>query len=196
MPPFSIHVVLDSWSEPDPSETLSGLNAQFLRGLLTLGQLQQRNTLSGEAMSAEQVYHTYVALPKKSNLKCKPGRVVMHHSKTLRLFCVCARNAISVAVLTAQSASRCVCSGSVSAQLEWVLLDAHFALLRGLIQEGERQAKVVGAAEGQQRLVARRCRALTALIRLTSISPCQELLDMQERVRVRQGNIGKMCVFF
>ncbi|XP_035461915.2 uncharacterized protein LOC118283730 [Scophthalmus maximus] len=133
-----------SWSEPDPSETLSGLNAQFLRGLLTLGQLQQRNTLSGEAMSAEQVYHT-------------------------------------VAVLTAQSASRCVCSGSVSAQLEWVLLDAHFALLRGLIQEGERQAKVVGAAEGQQRLVARRCRALTALIRLTSISPCQELLDMQER---------------
>ncbi|XP_029305096.1 uncharacterized protein LOC115019710 [Cottoperca gobio] len=32
-----------------------------------------------------------------------------------------------------------------------------------------------------QSLVAKRCQALTALIRLTSIAPCQELLDMQER---------------
>ncbi|KAM6915890.1 uncharacterized protein FYW49_008992 [Xenentodon cancila] len=30
-------------------------------------------------------------------------------------------------------------------------------------------------------LVAKRCQALTALIRLTSVIPCQELLDMQER---------------
>ncbi|XP_032409631.1 uncharacterized protein LOC116713548 [Xiphophorus hellerii] len=32
-----------------------------------------------------------------------------------------------------------------------------------------------------QALVAKRCQALTALICLTTISPCQELLDMQER---------------
>lgn len=85
----------------------------------------------------------------------------------------------SVAVLTAQSVSQCVCRGEVSRQLEWVLLDAHFALLQRLIQQGERQAEL-----GMQRqsLVAKRCQALTDLIRLTYITPCQELLDMQERV--------------
>ncbi|XP_035028378.2 uncharacterized protein LOC118118927 [Hippoglossus stenolepis] len=120
-----------SWKEQDPPETLSSLDAEFLRGLLTLGQLQQRNTLSG--MSAEQVYHT-------------------------------------AAVLAAQSVSRCVCGGRVSGQLEWVLLDAHFALLQRLVQQGGGRAKVV-----------QRCRALTALIGLSSIPPCQELLDMQEK---------------
>lgn len=54
------HDFLYSWVEQDPSEPLSSLSTQFLRGLLTLGQLQQRNTLSEKAMSAEQVYHTYV----------------------------------------------------------------------------------------------------------------------------------------
>ncbi|XP_036980656.1 uncharacterized protein LOC119034059 [Acanthopagrus latus] len=130
-----------SWVEQDPSDPLSSLSTQFLRGLLSLGQLQQRNTLSGKAMSAEQVYHT-------------------------------------VAVLTAQSVSQCVCRGEASGQLEWVLLDAQFALLQRLIQQGERQAK---AGTERQSLVAKRCQALTALIRLTSIAPCQELLDMQER---------------
>ena len=52
--------------ERDPSDPLSSLSTQFLRGLLTLGQLQQRNTLSGTAMSAEQVYHTYVTNQKFS----------------------------------------------------------------------------------------------------------------------------------
>ncbi|KAM7408369.1 hypothetical protein PAMA_002199 [Pampus argenteus] len=125
-----------SWVEQDPSDPLSSLNTQFLRGLLTLGQLQQKNTLAGQAMSAEQIYHT-------------------------------------VAVLTAQSVSQCVCRGEVSRQLEWVLLDAHFALLQRLIQQSECQAKS---------LVAKRCQALVALIHLTSIAPCQELLDMQEKV--------------
>lgn len=86
----------------------------------------------------------------------------------------------SVAVLTAQSVSQCVCRGEASGQLEWVLLDAQFALLQRLIQQGKRQAK---AGTERQPLVAKRCQALTALIRLTSIAPCQELLDMQERVR-------------
>ncbi|XP_038593967.1 uncharacterized protein LOC119917646 isoform X1 [Micropterus salmoides] len=130
-----------SWVEKDPSDPLSNLSTQFLRGLLTLGHLQQRNTLSEKAMSAEQVYHT-------------------------------------LAVLTAQSVSQCVCRGEVSWQLEWVLLDAQFALLHRLIQHGECQAK---PGIERQSLVAKRCQALTALIRLTSIAPCQELLDMQER---------------
>nr|XP_008292168.1 PREDICTED: uncharacterized protein LOC103366271 [Stegastes partitus] len=128
-----------SWVDQDPSDPLSGLSTHFLRGLLTLGQLQQRNTLSGKAVSAELVYHI-------------------------------------VAVLTAQSVSQCVCRGEASRQLEWVLLDAHFALLQRLIQQSQ-------AKTGTERpsLVAKRCQALAALIRLTSIAPCQELLDMQER---------------
>ncbi|XP_069000352.1 uncharacterized protein [Embiotoca jacksoni] len=131
----------ESWVERDPSDPLSSLNTQFLRGLLTLGQLQERNTLPGKAMSAEQVYHI-------------------------------------VAVLTAQSVSQCVCRGEASRQLEWVLLDAHFALLQRLIQQGERQAR---AGTESRSLVAKRCQALAALVRLTSVAPCQELLDMQEK---------------
>ncbi|XP_047458118.1 uncharacterized protein LOC125018349 [Mugil cephalus] len=130
-----------SWVEQGPSDPLSSFNTQFLRGLLTLGQLQQRDTLSVKAMSAEQVYHI-------------------------------------VAVLTAQRVSQCVCRGEAIRQLEWVLLDAHFALLQRLIQQGEHQAKT---GTERQYLVAKRCQALTALLRLTSIAPCQELLGMQER---------------
>lgn len=81
---------------------------------------------------------------------------------------------LSVAVLSAQSVSQCVCRGEAVVQLEWVLLDAHFALLQRLIQDQ--------AGMERQSLVAKRCQALTALIRLASIAPCQELLDMQERV--------------
>lgn len=85
----------------------------------------------------------------------------------------------SVAVLAAQSLSQCVRRGEVSRQLEWVLLHAHFALLQRLIQQDEHQVQ----ADVQRKcLVAKRCQALTSLIRLTSIPPCQELLDMQEKV--------------
>lgn len=55
------------WVEREPSDPLSSLSTQFLRGLLTLGQLQERNVLSGIAMSAEQVYHTYVTHQKKTD---------------------------------------------------------------------------------------------------------------------------------
>ena len=53
------HDFLSSWVEQAPSEPLSSLSTQFLRGLLTLGQLQQRNTLPEKAVSAEQVYRTH-----------------------------------------------------------------------------------------------------------------------------------------
>lgn len=78
-------------------------------------------------------------------------------------------------VLSALSVSQCVNRGEASRQLEWVLLEAHFVLLQRLIQQDR---------PGEQRrlLVAKRSQALVALIRLTSIAPCQELLDMQEKV--------------
>ncbi|XP_052333533.1 uncharacterized protein LOC118376160 [Oncorhynchus keta] len=92
----------------------------------------------------------------------------------------------TVAVLAARGVCRCVCRDEVAQQLEWVLLDAHFALLQSLIQ----QKKAAGLTQGQgkqgeterQAWVAKRCQALTGLIRLTSIPACRELMDMQEKV--------------
>nr|XP_046189567.1 nascent polypeptide-associated complex subunit alpha, muscle-specific form-like [Oncorhynchus gorbuscha] len=135
--------------EPSVTDPLSSVRTQFLRGCLTLGALQQKNTLSQKPMSSEQVYHT-------------------------------------VAVLAARGVCRCVCRDEVAQQLEWVLLDAHFALLQSLIQ----QKKAAGLTQGQgkqgeterQAWVAKRCQALTGLIRLTSIPACRELMDMQEKV--------------
>lgn len=54
--------------EEDPSELLSSFSTQFLRGLLALGDLQLRNTLTQQAMSAEHIYHTYV--DKAFNVSC------------------------------------------------------------------------------------------------------------------------------
>lgn len=79
----------------------------------------------------------------------------------------------SISGLAAQGIGRCVNAGEVVQQLEWVLLDAHFALLQALIQQDR---------EGKQPWIVKRCQALTALIRLSSIAPCRELLDMQEKV--------------
>ncbi|CAL9687854.1 unnamed protein product [Knipowitschia caucasica] len=126
----------DSWKEQFPSEPLSSINTQFLRGLLTMGQLQQKNILQNKAMSSEQVYHI-------------------------------------VSALAAQSVSQCVSSSEASCQLEWVLLDAHFVLLQRLIHKVKTGADI-------KSVVAKRCQAIISLIRLTSITPCQELLDMQE----------------
>lgn len=81
----------------------------------------------------------------------------------------------SLVVLSGLSVSQCVNRGEASRQLEWVLLEAHFALLQRLIQQDR-------SGEQRRLQVAKRSQALVALIRLTSIAPCQELLDMQEKV--------------
>lgn len=80
-------------------------------------------------------------------------------------------NCFSVAVLSAQSVSQCVRCGEVSRQLEWVLLDARLAPLQRLIQQGEGQAET---GTGRQPLLPKRHQA--------SAAPCQELLDVQERI--------------
>lgn len=81
---------------------------------------------------------------------------------------------LRVVFLAAQGMARCVCRGEVAQQLEWVLLDGHFALLQALNQQQP--------GTGKQAWFAQRCQALSALIRLTSITPCRELLDIQEKV--------------
>lgn len=89
-------------------------------------------------------------------------------------------------MLSGLSVSQCVNRGEASRQLEWVLLEAHFALLQRLIQQDR---------PGEQRrlLVAKRSQALVALIRLTSIAPCQELLDMQEKVGQKKEGNKRVC---
>ncbi|XP_023698493.2 uncharacterized protein [Paramormyrops kingsleyae] len=79
----------------------------------------------------------------------------------------------ATAVLAARGLCGCMCRGEVARQMDWVLLDAHFALLQALIQ---------AQVPGREAWVARRCQALNSLIRLTTIAPCRELLDLQEKV--------------
>ncbi|XP_050981999.1 uncharacterized protein LOC127175140 [Labeo rohita] len=127
------HKEREQW---DTGYDWSVVNAQFLRGCLSLAALLSKNSPSDQALSPEQVYHI-------------------------------------VSGLAAQGISRCVNAGEVLQQLEWVLLDAHFSLLQGLILQ-ERNSK--------QPWIVKRCQALTSLIRLSSIGPCRELLDLQEKV--------------
>ncbi|XP_066552667.1 uncharacterized protein LOC136718819 [Amia ocellicauda] len=78
--------------------------------------------------------------------------------------------------IVADAAARSVCGrpsrGAVGQQLEWVLLEAHYSLLEDLVAQ----------PRGREHWIAKRCQGLTALIRLTSIPACRELLDMQEKV--------------
>ncbi|XP_049337545.1 uncharacterized protein LOC103030755 [Astyanax mexicanus] len=78
-----------------------------------------------------------------------------------------------VAVFAARAVSMSAAQGEMVQQLEWVLLDAHFALLQILVQQQSEITQVWNT---------RRCQALGALIRLSCIAPCRKLLDMQERV--------------
>lgn len=79
----------------------------------------------------------------------------------------------SIAVMAAQALSMCVGHGQVTQQLERVLLDAHFASVKILIE----QENVL-----KQPWVTKRCQALSALIRLSCINTCRELLDLQLKV--------------
>ncbi|XP_015218375.2 uncharacterized protein [Lepisosteus oculatus] len=77
-----------------------------------------------------------------------------------------------VADLAARSVSRCVSRGAALQQLEWTLLEAHYSLVETLLAK----------PRGNESWIAKRCQGLTALIRLTAIPPCRELLDMQNKV--------------
>ncbi|KAK1171297.1 hypothetical protein AOXY_G6060 [Acipenser oxyrinchus oxyrinchus] len=87
-----------------------------------------------------------------------------------------------VADLTAKALCQCPFRGAVMQQLEWGLLEAHFFLLESLVLQPKRKESWIG----------RRCQALSALLRLTSIPACKELLDMQEKV-CQLGVIATPC---
>lgn len=79
----------------------------------------------------------------------------------------------SVALMAAKALSMCVGQGRVTQQLERVLLDAHFASLKILLE----QENII-----KQAWMTKRCQALSALIRLSCIDTWKELLDMQLKV--------------
>ncbi|KAM5164820.1 uncharacterized protein ACMZJ9_007246 [Mantella aurantiaca] len=87
-----------------------------------------------------------------------------------------------VADWSAKALCQCPHQGMVTQQLEWALLEACFGLLELLIEES---SKI-------EAWIRRRCQALSALIRLTSIPPCKKLLDMQEKV-CQLGVISSPC---
>ncbi|XP_063774475.1 uncharacterized protein LOC134910412 isoform X2 [Pseudophryne corroboree] len=78
----------------------------------------------------------------------------------------------SVADWSAKALFQCPHRGSIAQELEWVLLETSFHLLKMLAEE----------AFNKEEWIRRRCQALSALIRLTSIPECKELLDMHEKV--------------
>ncbi|MEE6474518.1 hypothetical protein FKM82_010407 [Ascaphus truei] len=77
-----------------------------------------------------------------------------------------------VADWSAKALYQCPHRGEVTRELEWVLLEAGVGLLESLVQD----------SSDREEWIRRRCQALSALIRLTSIPECQELLNMQEKV--------------
>ncbi|KAJ1156063.1 hypothetical protein NDU88_008788 [Pleurodeles waltl] len=88
--------------------------------------------------------------------------------------------------LVADFASKALCMcphrGAVVQQIEWVLLEASYGLLEVLVEN----------SSGREDWIGRRCQALSALIRLTSIPACKELLNMQEKV-CQLGVIASPC---
>ncbi|KAK2852995.1 hypothetical protein Q7C36_008196 [Tachysurus vachellii] len=78
--------------------------------------------------------------------------------------------ALSVALMVAKAPTMCVGQGQVTQHLEKVLLDAHFASIKLLLE----QENIV-----KQAWMTKRFQALSALIQLSCIDTCRELLDLQ-----------------
>ncbi|XP_043916075.1 uncharacterized protein LOC122792347 [Protopterus annectens] len=99
---------------------------------------------------------------QQSKLSFKPSVQIQTAQNTLHI----------AASLAAKALCFCQYLGAITEQLEWVLLEAHYGLLELLMEE----------PKGKEHLIHKRCQALSALLRLTSIPACQELLDMQEKI--------------
>ncbi|GAA6101634.1 uncharacterized protein LOC108425413 isoform X1 [Tachysurus ichikawai] len=123
---FNSHGQVWREQKPDAGNSLSIVNAQFLRGCLSLGAVLHKHTDLGQTMSSMLVYQ-------------------------------------NVALMAVKAPSMCVGQGQVTQHLEKVLLDAHFASLKLLLE----QENIV-----KQAWMTKRCQALSALIRLSCIDTC------------------------
>ncbi|XP_077138657.1 uncharacterized protein LOC143804440 [Ranitomeya variabilis] len=77
-----------------------------------------------------------------------------------------------VADWAARALCRCLQRGAITQDLEWALLEACLGLLEFLVED----------TSANDDWIRKRCQALSALIRLTSIPGCKKLLDIQEKV--------------
>ncbi|XP_040286115.1 uncharacterized protein LOC120999308 [Bufo bufo] len=96
------------------------------------------------------------------NLPVKPSASFMTPQQVLHL----------VADWAARALCQCLHRGAVTQDLEWALLEACSGLLEFLVEE----------ASAKEDWIQKRCQAVSALIRLTSIPGCKKLLDLQEKV--------------
>ncbi|XP_073409887.1 uncharacterized protein [Dendrobates tinctorius] len=77
-----------------------------------------------------------------------------------------------VADWAARALCRCLQRGAITQDLEWVLLEACLGLLEFLVEN----------TSATDDWIRKRCQALAALIRLTSIPGCKKLMNIQEKV--------------
>ncbi|KAM4040250.1 uncharacterized protein ACNLHF_011621 [Anomaloglossus baeobatrachus] len=96
------------------------------------------------------------------NLPVKPSSSVMTPQQVLHF----------VADWSARALCRCLQRGALTQDLEWALLEACLGLLEFLVED----------TSAKDDWIRKRCQALSALLRLTSIPGCKKLLDMQEKV--------------
>ncbi|KAM4770936.1 uncharacterized protein WCC33_002715 [Rhinophrynus dorsalis] len=82
----------------------------------------------------------------------------------------------------AKGICQCPQRGEVTQELQRVQLDSCIGLLEFLVQE----------APDKEEWIRKRCQGMSALIRLSSIPQCKELLDMQEKV-CQLGVISSPC---
>ncbi|KAM8945456.1 uncharacterized protein RCH25_048729 [Pelodytes ibericus] len=102
----------------------------------------------------------------------KPSNCIMTSQQVLHL----------VADWSVKALCRCPQKGEVAQQLEKVLHGSFLGLLEQLVKD----------APDNDVWIKKRCQAISALLRLTSIPRCQELLDMQEKV-CQLGVIASPC---
>ncbi|KAE8600985.1 hypothetical protein XENTR_v10013489 [Xenopus tropicalis] len=98
----------------------------------------------------------------------------------------CVMSSKQILHLVADWAAKTLCQywhrGEVSQELEWILLESCFSLLQFLTQE----------SPDNEAWIRKRCQGMSALLNHSCISPCKELLDMQEKV-CQIGAITSPC---
>ncbi|KAM4693126.1 uncharacterized protein O3C94_003849 [Discoglossus pictus] len=95
-------------------------------------------------------------IPKQPSSHMMPSQQVLHF----------------VVDWSAKAMIQCPHRGEVAKEIEWILLEGYFCLLESLVQD----------VSSKEDWVLKRSQALSALIRLSSIPECKELLDIQEKV--------------
>ncbi|XP_071996515.1 uncharacterized protein [Engystomops pustulosus] len=134
---------------------------------------------------ASPIARCYVGLALLEQEDGLGGRVeeaVLHLQQGLEDFIQNLAVQESVTDWAARATCQCLYRGVLTQDLEWTLLEACFGLLEFMVEE-------TSAVEDW---IQRRCQAMSALIRLSSIPGCKKLVDLQEKV-CQLGVISSPC---